>query len=384
MKRWRKRACALLLSAFCVGCLPLYGQAATGPNGVSDGLEAYWNLDEGSGSTAQEVTGNVDGRDLTVVGETQWVDGVNGIAFYLDGFTVLSMNGDQQIRSMDLSISLWAKIEGFPNPEGETPEFDQHKLMVIEGIGSLSIGAVDFGFWDGTPSASIIVDRQMNSDSMLGDEAIALDGQWHQYGLVIDDAGEVMKYYVDGVMVKEQNLIRSLGLPKLLGVPEDKGYVGNLNIGGYVDVDGKTVSRGIQGAIDEIAVYSKALSDSEMQQLASTGSSAGTTAQTPTTTNTPVAPTTTRATTVRNDATTTLQSGNTTTEVSSTTTSAETSTSSSVNTTTSATQPVNGEPGEDGGSSWVLPVVIIVILVVLGGGGAAVYYFLVIRKKKLS
>lgn len=79
---------------------------------------------------------------------------------------------------------------------------------------------------------------------------------------MIDDAGEVMKYYVDGVMVKEQNLIRSLGLPKLLGVPEDKGYVGNLNIGGYVDVDGKTVSRGIQGAIDEIAVYSKALSDS--------------------------------------------------------------------------------------------------------------------------
>lgn len=383
MKRWRKRACALLMSAFCVGCLPLYSQAATGPNGLSDGLEAYWNLDEGSGNTAKELAGKVSGRDLTVVGKTQWVDGVNGKAFYLDGFTVLSMNGDQQIRSMDLSISLWAKIEGFPNPEGVEQQFDQHKLMVSEGIGSLAIGAVDFGFWDGTPSASIIVDRQMNSDSMLGEKAITMDGQWHQYGLVIDDAGEVMKYYVDGVMVKEQNLNRSLGLPKLLGVPEDKGYVGNLNIGGYVDVDGKTVSRGVKGAIDEIAIYSKALSDSEMQQLASTGSSAGTTAQAPNTTTSAAVTTTAKATTAKNDTTTTQQTENTATEATTTSTATEISTSSSANTTTSATQDVNGEPGEDDGNSWVLPVVIIVILVVLGGGGAAVY-FLVIRKKKLS
>ena len=371
MKRWTKSVFALLLVTLCFGCLPLCGQAA--PD--SDGLEAYWSLDEGSGSTAKELSGKVSGRDLKVVGQTQWVDGIKGKAFYLDGFTALSMNGDQQIRSVDLSISMWAKIEGFPYPGNEKPEFDQHKLMVIEGIGSLAIGAVDFGFWDGTPTASIIVDKKMNADSLMGEEAITLDGQWHQYGLVIDDAAEVMRYYIDGKMVKEQKLSRSLGLPKLLSVPEDKGFYGNLNIGGYVDVDGKTISRGIKGAIDEIAVYGKALSDSEMQQLASTG--------TTDTTGQPVTPPANEATTDNNTTSTAQQTEDTVSENTSSSTSVSTAASSGVNATTTSTQEANGKPDEGGGNSWIIPVVIIAILLVLGGGGAAVYYF-AIRKKKLS
>jgi len=381
MKRWYRPVFVFLLVMAAALPLSAVGQAAK-PTDLSDGPEVYWNFNEGSGNSVKESMGKVAGRDLTVVGKTQWVDGIDGKAFYLDGFTALSMNGDKQLKSMNMSISLWAKVEGYPNPGDEKPLFDMHKFMAIEGVGGLAVGAVEFGFWEGKPDCGIIADKQMNKEGGVAENLAPLDNKWHHYALVIDDAGEKMTYYIDGVVVNEIKLVRTLGLPKVLSVPAEKGFFGNLNIGAYVGID-STVSRGVKGAIDEIAVYYKALSAADVKKLANTGTDPTTPAATTTNkpgviTTAPQASGTTNANPTENGETTSTSEGGETNSEETTDTAPDTLDTTGEITSTAATSDAPTD-GDVKANNMLVPIIVGSILV-LGGAGAAVY-FLVIRKR---
>jgi hypothetical protein len=107
-------------------------------------LEAYWNFNDGVGTVAKDSAGSMTGRELTVVkGTANWVDGKDGKAFYLDGNTVLSMSGAKQIKSNNITIGLWAKLDTLP-AAGDTSGINE--FVSNEELAAIGKGAIDFGF----------------------------------------------------------------------------------------------------------------------------------------------------------------------------------------------------------------------------------------------
>lgn len=77
------------------------------------------------------------------------------------------------------------------------------------------------------------------------------DGQWHLVVGVYDDAQDVVKYYVDGVFVSSYTELQSLPdyhIPLIIGDENNHLYA-------------------FDGAVDDIRLYSRALSDAEIGAL---------------------------------------------------------------------------------------------------------------------
>ncbi len=69
-------------------------------------LVGYWNLDEGSGTLAQDSSGN--GNDGTLEGTPQWVTGMSGSALQFDGSSSVNCGDAPQLAlTQPLSITLW-------------------------------------------------------------------------------------------------------------------------------------------------------------------------------------------------------------------------------------------------------------------------------------
>lgn len=82
---------------------------------VEAGLVAYWNFDEGSGSTVHDYAGaNVD--DGTIIG-AKWVDGVSGQALSFDGVDdyVEVANSADLNPNTGITLSAWVKPDVLGN-----------------------------------------------------------------------------------------------------------------------------------------------------------------------------------------------------------------------------------------------------------------------------
>ena len=180
-------------------CFSLVGFA---PNNVyaaqvvdQTGLLAYWSLDEGTGTTSKELIGLTAGRDLAVKGTSQWVDGKNGKAFYFDGNTVLTMDGAKAIKTDNLTVSLWAKIDSFP-----TSDTGANVFMVNSDLSALDKGAFDFGFF-GKGLRSYVVNNFAGGtgDGISHGIDISADiqGKWQHFAVVYnqDEGAEYAKLY---------------------------------------------------------------------------------------------------------------------------------------------------------------------------------------------
>ncbi|HUV65596.1 MAG TPA: LamG domain-containing protein, partial [Sedimentisphaerales bacterium] len=91
---------------------------------VSAGLVGHWKLDEGSGTTAADSSGN--GNDGTIFNNPTWISGVNGTALEFHGLGVTGGGGDYincgSGASLDItgpiSIALWIRPDA-DDPEGK-------------------------------------------------------------------------------------------------------------------------------------------------------------------------------------------------------------------------------------------------------------------------
>lgn len=107
---------------------------------------------------------------------------------------------------------------------------------------------------NGKPEARVYTDSQ----NILAGTASINDGAWHHVALVFkpstSNASGVMRVYVDGVLDSQRNDIK--------GDVRSRGS--RLYIGGYPFGDG---DQHLRGTIDEVHLYSKALSGNEIQAL---------------------------------------------------------------------------------------------------------------------
>ncbi len=233
---WKKK-----LSLVAVAVLALAGGTTRGD--VITGLEGYWPFD----GDAQDFSGN--DRHGTLIDDAHFIDdGMHGGTLELDGDgDYISMDGYKGIMGPPWTLACWIQTTAGANPE-----------MLSWGSegGGLK---VEFRLHDGRV-------RIEHGNGNNRSETIVNDGQWHHVAAVLPEGGlmEDVQFYVDG----EPGGTFQVGN----GTNPFITIVGiDLNIGR----SGPRGDRHFTGLIDEVRIYSRMLSQDDIQEVMET-SAAGT------------------------------------------------------------------------------------------------------------
>ena len=204
------------------------------------GLVSWW---PGDGS-AQDI---VDGNHGTLQRGTTFAPGMVGQAFSFDGvddyvFIPDALNLDV---TDEVTVGLWAKINSIPS-EGDA--------VLIDKMTSDPVGPFGIVIWSGGP----LVGR-LWTDPMVGEPFLVFTDtpdvqNWHHYAMTYR-SGE-QKAYMDGVEVDSSSRTGQLLTNSL-----------QIEIGSGVDRDYY-----FDGLIDEVAIFSRALTDVEIKAIFDAGS----------------------------------------------------------------------------------------------------------------
>ncbi|WP_419818320.1 PKD domain-containing protein [Glaciibacter flavus] len=211
------------------------------------GPDAYWRLNETSGTTVADAGPN--GNTATYSGPitkgvTGALSGVNNRAAQFaptqngdgswNGGLVASQNS--WVNPTTFALETWfnttttagGKIIGFgSNRTGESDHFDRHVYMSPDG-------RLNFGAWTG--AAQVVTSPNAYNN-----------GQWHHVVAQMSSAG--MRLYVDGQLVGSNANTQA------------ENYTGYWRVGGDSGWDGATY---FAGTIDEVAVYSGTLTAAQV------------------------------------------------------------------------------------------------------------------------
>jgi hypothetical protein len=225
---------------------------------IDSGLVSYWPLDEIQGTKTPDVKSFYD-MELSNLTSDDVVPGKHGNAFSFSNErqTLLSRvheAGDNLPANKHEShtISMWVNVEG----EG------QNDLRVFsEGNTSNSNPLFNIGTHNGGSDGTVDFYIRQSGWSTFGHAhsgQTAFDGTWHHIAWVQDGGDRVL--YVDGVA--DELEIE----PK----PEGEWLLNDTSIGGILRA---SASHWVTGLIDDVAIWSRALSEEEVGQIA--GSAVG-------------------------------------------------------------------------------------------------------------
>jgi hypothetical protein len=253
----RCRTQRLFLSTAIFGLVLCGAENSTA--GISDDLVAYWDFDEGSGTTAGDTSGAVN-DDGTLVGVPSWTTGVVNSALDFDGASDrVEVPVSSDLRpSNALSISLWL------NPDILTGE---RSLLGAFSGGSGYYLDLDYRYGNERIEFSANGVLTLNLPE-LGQTLPT--GTWtHLSGTFETDtcfehSRGIARLYIDGCLSKVNAVC--IGPVGACG-PNDPGAGATLTIGSWNDG-----SRRLDGKLDEIYIHDRALSTAEVQQLAGNSS----------------------------------------------------------------------------------------------------------------
>jgi len=220
-------------------CLILFvfvsGLALTGPARAD--LVAWWRFDDGSGTTAADSSGT--GNDGTLEGGAQWVAGQIGQAIQFNGSNARVVAANIPLNSRSFTVAMWV------NPvlyTGEQVVFstgltganntDMHFRLGGAGSGNVPPGGARMGFYNN------------DLDTAGG---LIQDNNWYHLTFWYDFANQNRKIYIDGVQKAQGTAAPYLGT------------TGNTIIGAWGS------GQWFRGIIDDVQVYSHALTDAEIQ-----------------------------------------------------------------------------------------------------------------------
>jgi len=233
-----------LLALLVLSCLVMGGGvmlfAQTTQEDLSQGLVAYWKFDEGEGDIVfDEVTNTMDG---TIHGAT-WTTGKVNSALVFDGdddYVEIPYDAGLAV-SAGVSLSVWVK------PLNVNPG---------EIVSKRSYGGYRLAYHNKRFMLSVATETNPPTDCVSG---IHESGDWHHVVGTYD--GSTMTIYVDG------KLEGFKGWSGDIVIRSDPLYIGRRVIGGK---DGFYFN----GAIDEIRIYNRALTEDEIKELYQQGQSA--------------------------------------------------------------------------------------------------------------
>jgi len=207
-------------------------------------LVLHYDFNEGSGTALSDLSGTGNDGTITSDAAPQWVAGVDGTALNFDGTasnTWVSGGNDASVNITGAhSIAYWLKWDGAgaswspligkrPAGGGHNP---QNYFTFLESDGTWFYCGAECAIWE--------------------TEAEVLTGQWVHLA-VTQDGGDEVRFYIGGQLVNT--------LTSGVGALAD----GNLTVGN--GVNGPAAEFG-GGAIDELQIYTRALSAQEISDLA--------------------------------------------------------------------------------------------------------------------
>lgn len=193
------------------------------------GLLAAWHFDENAGTTATDAAA---GHNGVITGAT-WVSGIRGSALEFNGVenhVLISKAGFNPVGN-SISFSFWFKL----NAVGDNGTFIYQNVKYIVSIDA-----------QGRPGFALYTPAWKSLNSGFSNRV--LDTDWHHVAMTYD--GSMMNIYLDGLL---RTYVANTGN---LQVSASDVYIGK-----------QTTLNPFKGTIDEMLVYDRALSETEVLQI---------------------------------------------------------------------------------------------------------------------
>jgi len=206
-------------------------------------LVGDWRLDEGSGTTAADVSGQANNGTLS--GGVQWVAGHNGTALGIDGATGEVRVADAaSLEPAQVTVQAWVKLACSPG---------DFKYILAKGASGCS--AASYGLYSG-PSGGLSFYVAANGGLSFARSPDAgagvWDGGWHLATGSYD--GSTVRLYIDGSEI-------GAGIPWTSPISYSLPSSNDLFFGYYSGCTGLDFN----GAIDEPKIWDRALSLQEVK-----------------------------------------------------------------------------------------------------------------------
>jgi hypothetical protein len=254
------KAIAFMLSLL-TGLIILFAGAFVVPSAdstdLNQGLVAYWNFDEGSGSVLHDYSGN--GNNGTIY-EATWTTGISGGALSFDGVNDYVDIPDADILSFGdgsndypFTFAAWIKRSSSGQDHVILSKYNSYVSPRRQEY-IFSVGANDAlwaSIWD-TPTS--------NYDKCIYTTA-TVNTSWHFVTATYEGSGlvEGLKLYIDGV--EQQTSIEN----------DNPNYIAMHNTTETFKIGRYTENYGdwdcFNGLIDEVRIYDRALSEAEIKLL---------------------------------------------------------------------------------------------------------------------
>jgi len=209
---------------------------------MSDGLVAYWRLDEASGSVASDSSGNGYDGTLMNMDDSDWVPGLAGNALEFDGVNdyVTTDAVCTAIAGSNVTVSAWMKAPAL-NPAV------QFMIAINSATGD---NKLMFGTKTNTATLSFADSEPIWRDTT----ATVIDNAWHHIAFVLNDSADTVDVYVDGSQELSFTSTVSIAADDLLSLAQEYDA-------------GLTTSEFYSGQLDDVRVYDYALNADEIERL---------------------------------------------------------------------------------------------------------------------
>ncbi len=222
------------------GPAPVEPTAPSGP-----GLVAYWMLDDGSGTTALDASGN--GNAGVLVNGPTWTAGIVRQALAFDGVDDhVRVEHAGALDAYPLTVAAWVRTGAKRGVQGIVNKYVANSYNGYQ----LFLNAGTVCAWYFRDAANAVYD---GTDCTLGAAGVN-DGQWHHVAFVVDATGG--RLYVDGAPRASRAWTGTAG-PSTTLEPLRLGYYPGLARGSHY----------FAGALDDVRLYNQALSADDIEAL---------------------------------------------------------------------------------------------------------------------
>lgn len=204
------------------------------------GLVGEWLFNEGTSTQARDTSGQ--GNNGTLVSSPLWVAGKHGKALQFNSTNWVTAGQPAALKiTSSFTASAWVNTTygaqgGFATRWYNVSGRRSYRFFMSGASLQLNLSS------DGTANFSCVISAAIN------------DGRWHHVVAVYDAAGTTVKLYKDSVL-----LTTCGSAPASLFNNNEPFQIG--------PTDSDTVSNDLTGALDDVRVYNRALSSSEIQAL---------------------------------------------------------------------------------------------------------------------
>lgn len=253
-KRTRNRANTFRLTIlFALALMGVIGFAQKADADITTGLVGYWNFEEGTGSSAADSSGN--GNAGTLTNGPSWVAGKignNALNFNTDHDDRVAIGDPAVLRNLGssspMTVALWIK----------PTEYTVSSMAMVSKINVSTLGwsfALAPGAQDGFQFTADFSTTDITARSVDGS---AQYGVWQHVVMTWDGSTSAsnIHIYVNGTETPTYDLQTNAAGTRV----SDSGF--NFNIG---NITGGT--RSVEGSMDDVRVYNRALSSSDVAEL---------------------------------------------------------------------------------------------------------------------